>query len=582
MKSILFLFFLLVSSFSFATHIIGGELYYDNLGNGNYRITLEVYRDCFNGQAEFDNPLQFTVFNTDGSIFNVYNFNLISQTILPYETTDFCVIPPTDFCVELGFYSDTINLPISTTGYILAYSRCCWSHNILNIQNPNDNGITLTSFIPPSSIINSNPRYVNYPPLILCANRLLNFNHIAQDPDGDSLVYKIITPFSGGSPLNPVPNPEPPPPFPISLWETGFSESLPFGSNSSVKIDSLSGLLTFYPSLLGNFVLAVEVSEYRNGILISTKSRTFGYRVVSCQFINPIVVTIEGTVDQIEGCGEAMFIINRNNADSPLTVEVNMSGTAINGTDYVYIPQQITIPASAYKDTINLISIFDNLSENTESVGIEIIIISPCDETDIDTVYATLNILNYEPMVENHIPFYEICDQESDGIILFTEVNGGIPPYQFNWNNNSFPDNDSISISSSELNPHINIFNLSITDQCEKTINLEPIVVDNQCALEVPNIITINADGINEFFLIKNLEDFDQVRLNIFNRWGNLVYENPHYLNDWNGVDQYGNYLHDGVYFYRVEASVTENYLNKTKKDNVILHGFVQIVRNKN
>ena len=39
-----------------ATHIVGGELYYQCLGNDQYRITLNVYRDCYNGVPPFDDP----------------------------------------------------------------------------------------------------------------------------------------------------------------------------------------------------------------------------------------------------------------------------------------------------------------------------------------------------------------------------------------------------------------------------------------------------------------------------------------------------------------------------------------------
>ncbi|MGZ4035438.1 MAG: hypothetical protein ACXVP4_11280, partial [Bacteroidia bacterium] len=57
-KKLLFL-LLFLTSFSlknFATHIVGGEIYYDNLGGNNYRITLKVYRDCLTGLAPYDDP----------------------------------------------------------------------------------------------------------------------------------------------------------------------------------------------------------------------------------------------------------------------------------------------------------------------------------------------------------------------------------------------------------------------------------------------------------------------------------------------------------------------------------------------
>lgn len=579
MKNFILVLFFLNAINSFATHIIGGEIYYDRLGNGDYRITLEVYRDCFNGQAAFDDPLQFTVFNTDGTIYDVFDFNIISDDTLPYVSTSACIIPPSDFCVQLGFYSNIINLPDSPTGYIIAYSRCCWSNSILNILSPGDNGITITSFIPPSTTINSNPRYVNYPPLILCANQTLDFNHLATDPDGDSLSYTIVTPFSGGDGINPIPDPEPTPPFPMNTWETGFSVIEPFGANSTVQIDPVTGLLTFIPNLIGNFVLAVEVSEWRNGALISTKSRTFGYRVVTCDVIPPVEVNIIGTLDQVEACSSASFVISRTIADSSLVLEINMTGTATNGSDYNLIPNQKVMAPNVFSDTISLISIFDSIDEDIETVNIEIIITNPCDPTDKDTTSATLNINNYNSLAASYIDYIEVCDEEWNNYMYSVLISNGLLPYSFNWNLNSFPNNDSILLPNSFFVPQDNFLNLTVTDACNKSLTLNTINLYNQCPLVVPNIITTNLDNINEFFLIKNLEDFDQVELIVLNRWGNVVYENEKYLNNWNGTDSKGNFLNDGVYFYKVIPHDDKYEYNEKDKLKYTIHGFLQIVR---
>lgn len=53
-----------IGLFSFdarSTHILGGEIYYDSLGNGFYKVTFEIYRDC-NSATAYDNPLVYTVF----------------------------------------------------------------------------------------------------------------------------------------------------------------------------------------------------------------------------------------------------------------------------------------------------------------------------------------------------------------------------------------------------------------------------------------------------------------------------------------------------------------------------------------
>jgi gliding motility-associated-like protein len=73
---------------------------------------------------------------------------------------------------------------------------------------------------------------------------------------------------------------------------------------------------------------------------------------------------------------------------------------------------------------------------------------------------------------------------------------------------------------------------------------------------EIPNVFTPNDDGSNDLFLIKNAETWSTTRMvKIFNRWGNLVFETDTYDNAkaWNGTDQSGRKVADGVYFYVVD-----------------------------
>ena len=61
--------------------------------------------------------------------------------------------------------------------------------------------------------------------------------------------------------------------------------------------------------------------------------------------------------------------------------------------------------------------------------------------------------------------------------------------------------------------------------------------------MKVPNIITPNGDSLNDSF--KPLFSCKPTHLQVFNRWGTLVYETKDYHNDWSGKS-----LPDGVYYY--------------------------------
>jgi gliding motility-associated-like protein len=68
--------------------------------------------------------------------------------------------------------------------------------------------------------------------------------------------------------------------------------------------------------------------------------------------------------------------------------------------------------------------------------------------------------------------------------------------------------------------------------------------------LIIPTLITPNLDGNNDFFVIRGIESFGKTSLNIFNRWGENVYTNDSYANDWDGRDDNSNLLPEDTYFY--------------------------------
>jgi gliding motility-associated-like protein/uncharacterized repeat protein (TIGR01451 family) len=74
--------------------------------------------------------------------------------------------------------------------------------------------------------------------------------------------------------------------------------------------------------------------------------------------------------------------------------------------------------------------------------------------------------------------------------------------------------------------------------------------------LFVPDGFTPNGDGINDVFIIKHPSTI-KIELFVFNRWGNIVYKNNDYKNDWDGrVDGnlLGKELTEGTYYYTYKA----------------------------
>jgi len=293
------LFLLALGHPCFATHIVGGEIYYKCLGNNDYEVTLKVYRDCINGQAPFDNPAAVGVYDANGTLITTLMLPLPGSTPLPVTLNNPCYVAPANVCVEEAIYVGNVNLPPLAGGYYLAYQRCCRNNTILNLVNPGNVGATYMGFIPDPATVscNSAPHYNNFPPLFLCAGLPLVFDHSATDPDGDSLAYELCDPYDGATAASPMPVPPAAPPYGLVPFDgaAGYSGSYPMSANPALTIDPVTGLLTGTPNMIGQWVVGVCVKEYRQGVLLSTNKRDFQFNVTNCPNVTVSAVPSQQT-----------------------------------------------------------------------------------------------------------------------------------------------------------------------------------------------------------------------------------------------------------------------------------------------
>ena len=82
-----------------------------------------------------------------------------------------------------------------------------------------------------------------------------------------------------------------------------------------------------------------------------------------------------------------------------------------------------------------------------------------------------------------------------------------------------------------------------IDDACDDQIDTLSVVI--------PSGFTPNADNINDYFQILGLDSYASKTLEVFNRYGNQVYESPNYANQWDGtLLDTGEPLPDATYYY--------------------------------
>ena len=91
-----------------------------------------------------------------------------------------------------------------------------------------------------------------------------------------------------------------------------------------------------------------------------------------------------------------------------------------------------------------------------------------------------------------------------------------------------------------------NEFNCYDTSCAEIKINPEEIII--------PNIFSPNDDQINDEFKIKGINN--RFGIEIYNRWGELVFEENPYLNNWNGISFKGTELNEGQYYYFLKNNI--------------------------
>lgn len=341
MKTIfIFISVVLLNAQLFATHIVGGEIIYDDLGSNNYRITLKIYRDC-SSQSPFDGtgiagPAYITIFDGSNSVEGVFDIGAPVITTVPPAFNNACINAPNNICIEEGVYTYTINLPPKTGGYLIVYQRCCRNANIINLVNSNSNNEGATYFTkipgPEEATTNSSPRFKKFPPIYICRDVSLKFDHSATDPDGDQLVYSLTAPFAGldgccaaikqtvapGTSSN---CPNPPaicpqnatlPPYDPVLFISPFSGTYPIPSNPAFSINPVTGELSGTPTMVAQYAVGVRVQEYRNNILINTHFRDFQFTVIGCT-----VNVLSSVADQTPQCqGQTISFINKSNNNS--------------------------------------------------------------------------------------------------------------------------------------------------------------------------------------------------------------------------------------------------------------------------
>jgi len=153
---------------------------------------------------------------------------------------------------------------------------------------------------------------------------------------------------------------------------------------------------------------------------------------------------------------------------------------------------------------------------------------------------------------------------ESMGVMLKPVVSGSVLKYT--WTPAVFLSSDTVV--NPMCSPKSNVsYRLLAQDQfgCTAFADLDVKLVRNPV---IPNVFTPNGDGVNDTWQVKNLADYSDCAVNIYNRYGQVVYQCKGYARDWDGTSN-GKPLPAGTYYYIIDLKINVKPLS----------GFVDIVR---
>ncbi|MBB2145369.1 T9SS type B sorting domain-containing protein [Pedobacter sp. LMG 31464] len=108
----------------------------------------------------------------------------------------------------------------------------------------------------------------------------------------------------------------------------------------------------------------------------------------------------------------------------------------------------------------------------------------------------------------------------------------------------------------------------SNASNCSQSQSFSVEVRNDFQAITTPNLLTPNGDGINDFWVVKNIDMYPNNMVTIFNASGKILYTKKGYSNTWDGTYN-GNALAEGTYYFVIDFGT----------DKLKQKGFITLIR---
>ena len=382
-----FLFLFLLPGRSFASHLVGGEITWRQLGVDTYLVNIVIYRDC-TGIPLSDQDV--TVTDCKG---NGYTLSTSAKKISAKDITPVCKTSctqcgktpnqsPGNTSCKFGYgfeqfvYSQKVVFNSSKTScckFSLSWDNCCRSGSITTGASGEDFHISDSLN---RCIGTDNSPYFTYPPILIIEEDqciFYSFNAVDDDRDAngnrDSLAYSLYKPQQTST-TN-------------TTWSGSYSYDKPLKFDSfpnrnaiwnppsclGFHLDSTTGELTFKAKTTGVTILGLKVEEYgknslghyykkgeiRRDVQLVVISSS-GNHVPTLSGINGGNSTDTNFIAGIQNC----FTLKTNDPDKSDTVSLSWNGffnlTSLNATFTVQKNKQHPTGTFCWKPDTSMIS----------------------------------------------------------------------------------------------------------------------------------------------------------------------------------------------------------------------------------
>jgi gliding motility-associated-like protein len=509
---------------AWATHIVGGELELKRLTNQNpftHQINLNLYFDDLNGNPQAEDPtvVIFIYRKGDNAFIGSVELPQIGSQPVAYTKPE-CALPSlrTRLLKYGGNVVFNLNAFNDPRGYYMVWERCCRNNSISNIQNPAQAGSTFYLEFPAqrtgsTDVINSSPTFRPVQGDYICINQPFAFDFGATDADGDSLAYRLVTPYNGFSTSQ---NPRPQvaqasSAYPEVRWNSGLNQDRAIPGPLPLRVNTRTGQLTVTAGQVGLFVFCVMVEEYRknaSGVYqrIGLVRRDFQLKVIDCQKNNPPAVAMrqtglsafykEGTVLKLSTQDANCVDVYVTDLDANQKVKLSVLNGPAQGITFA--PDEVTIRTSG--DSVRTRICFDKCLADGKPLQLALLATDEgCPQGLKDTLFVTLLLepeLNRRPDAETTLPGNQTMVQAGNNVrfnvlgtdvdqdlITLTAIGRGFTLAQAGMSFSAVSGQGSVS-SQFNWNP-----------QCEQVRNAEYvvdfIVTDTRCNRNLRDTVTV-------------------------------------------------------------------------------------------